>query len=158
MLGVRARDIAWATEERMFMKRVAIGELPQRLRNCVADQLTENTGRLPLRVLAFACTFARFYSGRFWKRETKSALTTPGRSASGWQGRCERETLSFSLSSGAYQLTAALPSRCDRNLPAFTHEHLTSLPWHVTATLCGGVTNSYFLSGRQFRVGVPSPQ
>jgi hypothetical protein len=35
------------------MKRITFGELPQMLRNCVADQLTQNPERSPLGVLAF---------------------------------------------------------------------------------------------------------
>jgi hypothetical protein len=38
------------------MNRVAFGELYQWLRNCVADQLTQNPERPPLGVLAFTAS------------------------------------------------------------------------------------------------------
>src|SRR4051812_41699859 len=42
--------------ERTFMRRVATGELPQRLRNCVTDQLTENPARVPRGVRSFGAS------------------------------------------------------------------------------------------------------
>ena len=45
-----------AERERTFMRRVATGELPKRLRNCVTGQLTENPERTPLGVLSFAAS------------------------------------------------------------------------------------------------------
>jgi hypothetical protein len=42
-----------ALVERTFIKRVATGELPERLRTCVTGQLTENPARAPRGVRSF---------------------------------------------------------------------------------------------------------
>jgi hypothetical protein len=98
--------------ERIVMKRVANGELEQRLRNYVTDQLTENPEGDPLGVLSF---WANKSKGAPVSGEAESAARARAAAVITERAAQPRPILSFSLSEIPAQLTAPYRPRGDRN-------------------------------------------